>query len=960
MPSELSLAGGTDDRKPTVEELKYELDEARELQVATAGILRAISNSPSDLHKIFQEITATAARFCDAYDAGVLQCAGDHLRLVAHRGSIPVGGSLLPLTRGLVMGRAVLDRTILQVTDAQAETEEYPEGSEIARRDGARTILAVPLICAREAIGAIFVRRAEVRPFSNRQIELLKTFAEQAVIAIENTRLFEAEQARTRELAEALEQQTATADVLRVISRSALDLQRVLDALVESAARLTDANDAAVFQVFGDCLRLVAHHGQIPTLGPVEQLLPLVRGLIIGRTVIDRRTIQVADILAEADEYPESHEIALQLGYRTALGVPLVHAGYAIGLIYIRRTEVRPFTERQIELVSTFADQAVIAIENTRLFEEVQAKNAELKIALEQQTATSELLKVIGRSTFNIQPVFETLAENAVRLCAAERAFVHRFDGQFLRVAATYNVSPELRVFIERNPMAPGRYGVAARAALEGRTVHIRDVQEDREITFAARGIEPVRTALSVPMLRSGELLGVIMIYRHEVSPFTESQVALIETFADQAAIAIENTRLLEELQARNRDLTALGEVGRAVSSTLDLKAVLKTIVQRAVELSATDGGLIFYFREDISRFELGETTGLDDETVARFRKLDIAAGQTGLGEAIAQHQPLQIIDIHSRPRNPLRDAALEAGLRAALIVPLLSGDVPLGALVLQRRHSGEFPQAVVTLMQSFADQSAIALENARLFEEIALKSRELEIASQHKSQFVANMSHELRTPLAAILGYAELMQEGFYEPLGQKSLDALTRIRSNGKHLLGLINTVLDIAKIESGQFTLNMAEYAIASVVETVRSATESLAQNKKLLLKTEVAKSLPIGLGDEQRLTQVLLNLVGNAIKFTDVGEVLVSATAANSHFTVTVADTGPGIPEEHQARIFEQFHQVDSSNTKAKGGTGLGLAIAKQIVEMHGGRIWVESTLGKGSTFQMELPTRAATR
>jgi signal transduction histidine kinase len=404
---------------------------------------------------------------------------------------------------------------------------------------------------------------------------------------------------------------------LKVISRSALDLQRVLDALVESAARLCDAYDAAIFQVFGDGLRCVAHHGQIPLAGAVGQLtVPLERGLITTRAVIDRRTIQVADIQAEPDEYPDSHRFALQGGYRTVLTVPLVHAGEAIGVIFIWRDEVRPFTERQIELVNTFADQAVIAIENTRLFDEVQAR-------------TRELAKTV----------------------------------------------------------------------------------------------------------------------------------------------------------------------------------------------------------------------------------------------------------------------------------------------------------------------------------------EDLEIASQHKNQFVANMSHELRTPLAAILGYAEHIQEGFYEPQGPKSLDALTRIRSNGKHLLGLINTVLDIAKIESGQFTLNMSEYAIESVVETVRAATESLAQNKKLTLTTSVDKSLPIGLGDEQRLTQVLLNLVGNAIKFTDAGEVRVRATTADNHFAVSVADTGPGIPEDHQARIFEQFHQVDSSNTKAKGGTGLGLAIAKQIVEMHGGRIWVESTLGKGSTFQMELPIRA---
>jgi signal transduction histidine kinase len=302
----------------------------------------------------------------------------------------------------------------------------------------------------------------------------------------------------------------------------------------------------------------------------------------------------------------------------------------------------------------------------------------------------------------------------------------------------------------------------------------------------------------------------------------------------------------------------------------------------------------------------------------------------------------------------------MKAGVCALLAVPLLHQDEVVGALVVRRTRAGAFASETIELLQSFASQSAIAVQNARLFDEIARKSRELEIASQHKSQFVANMSHELRTPLAAILGYSELMQEGFYEPLGQKSLDALTRIRSNGKHLLGLINTVLDIAKIESGQFTLNMAEYAIESVVETVRSATESLAQSKKLILKAEVAKSLPVGLGDEQRLTQVLLNLVGNAIKFTDKGEVRVAAKMVNGHFAVSVTDTGPGIPQEHQGRIFEHFHQVDSSLTKAKGGTGLGLAIAKEIVEMHGGRIWVQSKLGKGSTFQLELPIRVETR
>jgi signal transduction histidine kinase len=301
-------------------------------------------------------------------------------------------------------------------------------------------------------------------------------------------------------------------------------------------------------------------------------------------------------------------------------------------------------------------------------------------------------------------------------------------------------------------------------------------------------------------------------------------------------------------------------------------------------------------------------------------------------------------------------DFARRLGHRTIVTVPLIRAGQAIGAIGVRRTEVRPFTDRQIDLLKIFADQAVIAIENTRLFNEIAQKSRELEIASQHKSQFVANMSHELRTPLAAILGYAELIQEGFYGPQPEKSMDALTRIRSNGKHLLGLINTVLDIAKIEAGQFSLNLAEYALDSVVETARVATESLAETKKLALKTEVGVRLPVGMGDEQRLTHVLLNLVGNAIKFTDTGEVRITATAMNGHFNVAVTDTGPGIPLEELKRVFEQFHQIDNSNTKAKGGTGLGLAIAKQIVEMHGGRIWAESTVGKGSTFQMKLPIR----
>jgi signal transduction histidine kinase/putative methionine-R-sulfoxide reductase with GAF domain len=618
---------------------------------------------------------------------------------------------------------------------------------------------------------------------------------------------------------------------------------------------------------------------------------------------------------------------------------------------------VQPFADKQIAVLRTFADEAVIAIENTRLFDAERQRTRELSESLEYQTATSEILRVIASSPTDVQPTFEAIAASARKLCEAAHGMVFRFDGRLIHLVAYNNLDPEQLAAIRSVfPIRPGRESITARAILTRAIVHVHDRSKDPELQYSVLStIFP--TTLSVPLLHDGVPLGAITVTRAKIALFSDRQVQLLRTFADQAVIAIENTRLVGEVQARNRDLTALGEVGRVVSSTLDLKAVLKTIVERAVNLSGTDAGSIFYYHQDTGRFELGETAGLDGQLVETYRKLDIAEGQTGLGEAIAKRQPLQIPDVTTRTSNPMRDAALEAGLCAALIVPLLGGEGPLAALLLQRQRPGDFAKEVISLMQSFADQSAIALENARLFEEIARKSRELEIASLHKLQFVANMSHELRTPLAAILGYAELMQEGFYEPQGPKSLDVLTRIRSNGKHLLGLINTVLDIAKIESGQFSLNLDEYALDSVVETVRAATESLAETKKLALKAAVAKSLPIGLGDEQRLTQVLLNLVGNAIKFTDTGEVRISAAAASGHFSVSVTDTGPGISREEQTRIFEQFHQVDSSNTKAKGGTGFGLAIAKQIVEMHGGRIWVESILGEGSTFRMELPTRA---
>jgi signal transduction histidine kinase len=843
---------------------------------------------------------------------------------------------------------------VIHTVDQALEPIQAPSG----KLASARSHIVVPMLKEHELIGAIIIYRTEVHPFTDKQIDLVQNFAAQAVIAIENTRLLNELRQRTDDLSEALEQQTATSEVLKVISSSPGELEPVFQAMLESATRVCGASFGAIFKVNEGTVQLAAALNVPKAFADFMQKNPRPsEHAPIMRAIRGRQTVHVRDFSSEQaylDRDPMVVAGVEIMGIRTLLVVPLLKDDELLGVIAIYRREVKPFTDKQIDLVKNFGAQAVIAIENTRLL-------GELRESLQQQTATADVLKVISRSTFDLPTVLDTLVKSAAQLCEADMGCIIRPHGDRLAFAANYRYSQEIIDLLSSGGVQAGRGTLAGRVFSERRTVHIPDVLADKEYTFSeALRILGFKSMLGVPLMREGMPIGIIVLQRTTMRPFTDKQIELVETFADQAVIAIENARLFDEVQARNRDLTVLGEVGRAVSSTLDLKVVLKTIVDRAVELSGTDGGSIFYYREDIGRFELGETSGLAEEVVETYRTLDIAAGRTGLSEAIETRQPLQVPDITKRSSNPLRDAALESGLRAVLIVPLLGGEGPLGALVLQRREPGAFSKAVVGLMQNLADQSVIALENARLFEEIAEKGRELEIASQHKSQFVANMSHELRTPLAAILGYAELMEEGFYGGMSEKSLDALKRIRSNGRHLLGLINTVLDIAKIESGQFSLNLTDYALAGVVETVRAATESLAEAKKLALKTDVANDMPTGLGDEQRLTQVLLNLVGNAIKFTDTGEVRVSATATNGHFAVSVTDTGPGIPAEEQNRIFEQFHQVDNSNTKAKGGTGLGLAIAKQIVEMHGGRIWVESTPGRGATFQMELPVRAEKR
>ena len=410
------------------------------------------------------------------------------------------------------------------------------------------------------------------------------------------------------------------------------------------------------------------------------------------------------------------------------------------------------------------------------------------------------------------------------------------------------------------------------------------------------------------------------------------------------------------ELARSVEELKALGEVSQAVSSTLDPETVLTSIVRHAVQLSKTDAGTIYEFDEEEQVFVPRINYGVSIEFIAAMRKSRQRVGEeTVVGQASLKRAPDQVQDIMKVPDYPI-PFVQNAGFRALLALPLLRQDRLIGGLVVRRKEAGEFPPPVVDLLQTFAAQSVLAIHNARLFREIDEKGRELEIANKHKSEFLANMSHELRTPLNAILGYTELILDNIYGNVPEKIQEVLKRLEKSGRHLLSLINDVLDLSKIEAGQLALSLNEYSMGEVIQTVFTSVEALAAEKKLDMKVKVSKDLPTGKGDDQRIAQLILNLVGNAIKFTNEGKIKADATVVNQTFLVSVSDTGPGLAEDDQKKIFEGFHQVDGSSTRKQGGTGLGLSISRKIVEMHGGRIWVESTLGKGSTFRFTLPVR----
>src|SRR5215469_6755197 len=457
-------------------------------------------------------------------------------------------------------------------------------------------------------------------------------------------------------------------------------------------------------------------------------------------------------------------------GIRTLLVVPMLKDEKTFGTIGIYRQEVRPFDGKQIELVSNFAAQAVIAIENARLLNELQQRTTDLTESLEQQTATSRVLEVISRSAFDLQAVFETVAESSVRLCGADRALVFRFDGELLRIVVAFNAPQELKDFIVQNPFGPGRHNAAGRAALERRTVQILDPFADPEYSYGAKDIEKIGTILAVPILKGEDLLGVINIFHlDEVRLFTDKQIALVETFADQAAIAIDNVRLLDELRQSLQQQTATADVLKVISrSTFDLKTVLNTLVESAARLCAAD--ITAIAREKNEYYYIVASYGFPQGFRDYIESVPMERGRGSVfGRVLLECKPVQVVDVLADPEYAMHELQKRGGYRTVLGVPLLREGVPIGLLNLNRTSVRAFTDKQIELATTFADQAAIAIENVRLFDEIQDKSRQLEEASQHKSQFLANMSHELRTPLNAILGYAELMADGAYDEPSEK-----------------------------------------------------------------------------------------------------------------------------------------------------------------------------------------------
>jgi signal transduction histidine kinase/putative methionine-R-sulfoxide reductase with GAF domain len=633
--------------------------------------------------------------------------------------------------------------------------------------------------------------------------------------------------------------------------------------------------------------------------------------------------------------------------------MPMLRGDAAIGTVTVVRVNPGPLSEKQLALLRTFADQAVIAIENVRLFNETNE-------SLEQQTATSEILRVISDSPGDVKPILNAVAERATRLCESAATALYVLEGNTMRRTA-FNGPAELT---GRETVAYTAGTIIGRAVVEGKTIHVQDVeraQGEYPVSWEfAKKFGPHQTMLAVPLMREGRPFGTMILRRTEVRPFTDKQIALSKTFADQAAIGIENVRLFNETKEALEQQKASAEILGAISSSIaDTKPVFDKILESCERLF--QGRLIgINVVGDDGLVHLGAYYGpgrAEFEKIFPF-KLDRASGT---GRAILERSVKHYPDVENAPDVPdaTRRGCKVTGIKSAIFAPMMWEAGGVGAIFVGRDEIGTFSDKEISLLKTFADQAVIAIQNARLFREIQEKSAQLEVANKHKSDFLANMSHELRTPLNAIIGFSEVLIDKMFGELNAKQADYMKDIHESGRHLLSLINDILDLSKIEAGRMDLEISSFDLPTALANAMTLVRERAQRHGIELSLTVDKRLGAFNADERKFKQIVLNLLSNAVKFTpDGGRVDVSAQLDTQYVAIAVKDTGIGIAPEDQATVFEEFKQVGRDYTKKAEGTGLGLALTRRFVELHGGEVQLQSAPGKGSTFTVLLPVRSS--
>jgi GAF domain-containing protein len=717
--------------------LLNELRQSLQQQTATADVLEVISRTPIDLQPVLTAICETVAKLCETKDAEIFIRDGDRLRLGWVQGPMGTEAETWPITRGLVMGRAVLNRELIQVHDLSAASEEFPEGYQSSLLIGHRTIIAVPLMQKGEAVGVLTLRRSEVKPFTDKQITLLRIFADQAVIAIENTRLL-------TELRQSLEQQTATADVLRVISSSLGELGPVFGAMLENATRICEAKFGILYRCEGDALRTVAMHDAPQPFVEARRSNPIVRpnpDTTLGRAMATKQPVQIADILEELDPLDvRAAQLPRLAGARTVLAVPMIKENELVGAFVIYRTEVRPFNDKQIALVQNFAAQAVIAIENARLLNE-------LRESLDRQTATADVLRVISSSPGDLEPVFNEILEKATRICRADYGSLLFYEGDAFRAVAQHNMPPEIIEKRRREPLfRPGPASSLTQVAKTKEVVQIPDITADQG--YLERNPERkallefggYRSILTVPILKEKELIGAFNIFRREVGLFDDKQIALVQNFADQAVIAIENARLLNELRQSLERQTATADVLRVISSSPgDLQPVFEAMLRNAVRICDAQFGNLALLEGDGFRF-VAQHGAPQKCRFARERETFVRT--TSLSRVIKTKQIVHVADIAAE--EPQSGIVTLGGARTLINVPMLKENELIGIIAIYRQEVRPFTEKQVELLQNFAAQAVIAIENARLLKELRERTEEVVKLNQQLEQRVADQVGEI------------------------------------------------------------------------------------------------------------------------------------------------------------------------------------------------------------------------